>query len=1328
MRKSLLAFTFIAVSVGAALFWAYQPDRNAEQSIAGSGVNQGQKPEALKLTVADLETDKLAGAIAANPEEAAEDPTLLIRATSITRMPADVQADYWSINPLHNLKSYYTLTEGVQVRPYRDSDEAERPWSFGVGLAGVGTTRSVSARNQPALRIEGETIAYDYGDITEWYINKSAGLEQGFTVNQPPAGVTDELVLTLNISGDLKARILSDEVVAFDQGDGQADLYMRNLYVVDANDRELMAAFTTVDNRLSIAVDVTDAVYPVIVDPLITAIRTLLEADITEAQFGEKVASAGDVNGDGFADILVGVTDYGTSGSEEGGVFLYLGNENGIADTPAKIFPGFAETYNLGRAISTAGDINLDGKSDILIGAAHASPFPGSDDPLLDVVYVYFGSDVEADNGLLPTPLVLSADGNPEDYNFGEQVSYAGDINKDNVGDFVVLGRDMNTAQTVFWVFHGVNGGNPVLATGPVTLPDGINGSGGALFVDDWLVAAVGNATGSDHDDLLFASGRWENIPAGTNGAVFLYPGSGSGLLTDPGDIISVEGNTALHLEGFGDAISGVGDVDGDGFNDIVVSSNIDDSCSGICDGITTFRRTGQVALYKGGASLVHDPSWGIVGAAQADKTGCEVKSVGDVNGDGRSDLLVNSCNRYKGEIYLATSTGFEDTPAWEGRLNDTNRFQSQFTSVAAAGDINADGYADIVMGAPYFGHPQPREGVVLVYMGSPGVLKDKESIFDQNWLYKDPNTNMLEASLGAAVDAVGDVDGDGFEDFAVGAPAYSNGQAEEGAVFVYYGNGEGVDTSRTPWSYESGQTLAKLGFSVAAAGDVNADGFADVLVGAPLYDDAEVDGGAAFLFLGGSGAMTSNQPDGWPVYGTQPEGYLGHAVDGAGDINDDGYADVLLGEPTIGEDLDGFSGQDIVPAGLVARVYVYNGCGGCVAPVPGYATVLEGPNNEFGYGFAVASAGDVNRDGFDDVVIGHEQDNHAYLHLGSSTGISATPDWSATTTQWRFGGGVAGVGDVNNDGYDDVAVGAPAYIEILEGEEPGSGPAYAGGVFIFHGQADYPGLTPDPVSILLADENVRSGELAWAIDGAGDVNGDGYGDVIVGGSDYDNILNGSSGAAYVYLGAATGMARFPAWEFEGGGQFSNIGSAVSSAGDIDGDGLGDVLIGAPDLSPTIGGGNPVGNTFYIFSAKRGEQPIQLTQLDGSNDFLSSGAKSLGAFKAQLKAYPSPYAGDSARLIVENCALPASFSGEDCDLTEAAGWTLLGGAGTNLTLDIDPVATARYPLSPDAFPTDGMHRWRAKLEYKTDFTALPWVSRFTPWRYFRGDPAKAIVD
>ena len=170
--------------------------------------------------------------------------------------------------------------------------------------------------------------------------------------------------------------------------------------------------------------------------------------------------------------------------------------------------------------------------------------------------------------------------------------------------------------------------------------------------------------------------------------------------------------------------------------------------------------------------------------------------------------------------------------------------------SVASAGDVNGDNYDDIIVGAYKYDNGQTDEGAVFVWYGSATGLGDNGTTTNADW---QAESNQASAQFGHSVASAGDVNGDNYDDIIVGASSYDKGQTNEGAVFVWYGSATGLGESGTPanadWQAESNQATAYLGHSVASAGDVNNDGYDEVIVGAYYYDNVESNEGAVFVF-----------------------------------------------------------------------------------------------------------------------------------------------------------------------------------------------------------------------------------------------------------------------------------------------------------------------------------------------------------------------------------------------------------------------------------------------------------------------------------------------
>ncbi len=215
--------------------------------------------------------------------------------------------------------------------------------------------------------------------------------------------------------------------------------------------------------------------------------------------------------------------------------------------------------------------------------------------------------------------------------------------------------------------------------------------------------------------------------------------------------------------------------------------------------------------------------------------------------------------------------------------------------------------------------------------------------------------SDQASADFGFSVGFAGDVNGDGFSDIVIGAFRYDNGQAEEGRAFLYLGSAGGL-TLAPAWTAEPDQASARFGVSGASAGDVNGDGFGDVIIGCEAFDNGQMDEGRAFLYLGSLDGLASTPA--WTAESNQADAFFGVSVGTAGDVNDDGFSDVIVGADnyTNGQSEEG-------------RAFVYHGSAAGLEGSPSWTA--ESNQAGAGFGWSVGSAGDVNGDGCGDVIVG---------------------------------------------------------------------------------------------------------------------------------------------------------------------------------------------------------------------------------------------------------------------------------------------------------------------------------------------------------------------
>jgi hypothetical protein len=387
---------------------------------------------------------------------------------------------------------------------------------------------------------------------------------------------------------------------------------------------------------------------------------------------------------------------------------------------------------------------------------------------------------------------------------------------------------------------------------------------------------------------------------------------------------------------------------------------------------------------------------------------------------------------------------------------------------------------------------------------------------------------DQVDAQMGSAVSTAGDVNGDGYADVIVGAEGFDGGETDEGRVFVFHGGLDGLGAVAA-WTAESDQeavvSASRFGAAVSTAGDVDGDGYDDVIVGALNFTNEQDGEGRVFVYHGSDSGLEAVAA--WTTEVDQDWAEFGWSVAAAGDVNGDDFDDVIVSARNFG------NGQL-----YEGRALVFHGSDTGLEALAAWTAESNQAQGHFGQ--SVAGAGDVDADGFDDVIVIEEEGAQGvYVYHGSAGGLEALPRW--TGAAGGSGWSVSTAGDVNGDGFADII---------------GAG---ADGAFVHHGSAD--GL--EDVAAWTARSEHGGIFFGRSVSTAGDVNGDGFDDVVVGEYDDSNpeLLEGR---AFVYHGSAAGLGAAPAWSTESDQDSAQLGWSVSTAGDVNADGFGDVVIGAP--------------------------------------------------------------------------------------------------------------------------------------------------------------------
>jgi hypothetical protein len=451
---------------------------------------------------------------------------------------------------------------------------------------------------------------------------------------------------------------------------------------------------------------------------------------------------------------------------------------------------------------------------------------------------------------------------------------------------------------------------------------------------------------------------------------------------------------------------------------------------------------------------------------------------------------------------------------------------------------------------------------------------------------------------VGYHLHTAGDVNGDGYDDFLIGTFHNKTNEYNSGAAYLILGNstanwGNDISLSNADARFIGQQAYDAVGYCLGGAGDVNGDGFSDMIIGAPAGDDLVPENpGHVYLVFG------KPTPD-WGFYSELPsnadasfdgenqQDLAGLSAAFTGDINGDGYDEIICGAP-----FNDYGANDAGKAYLIL--------GKATGWQRGFNlneadASFYGSNGSGLVGYGVDGVGDVNGDGITDFAISALGEGKVYLFFGRKSvnwgknydinraDVIFVSEQNGNYTGWR----VSGTGDVNGDGYDDFLIGAP-YHDQNENED--SKVYLVGKVYLILGRSSGWKTNLSEADASYYGEAYND-EAGYDTQAAGDVNGDGYADFLIGA--WYNDANGvDAGKMYLIKGKASGWQRnIPLSSIEDYfvGEYAGdyAGYSVSTAGDVNGDGLNDIITSASYYSEAYYWGGKI----YIFISQNNIPP-----------------------------------------------------------------------------------------------------------------------------------------
>jgi len=784
--------------------------------------------------------------------------------------------------------------------------------------------------------------------------------------------------------------------------------------------------------------------------------------------YGIDTENIGDLNQDGVIDIAVGAYFSDFSGLDRGAFYIHFMSTDGSVDSTVRIdgdTPNGAKLENkdlYSVSIAGIGDLNGDGIIDLAVGA-HFSDIGGLDK---GVVYIHFmntngsiKSTVTIDDLTRNGPVLAPGD------SYGVSIANLGDLDGDGVTDIAVgaFYRDIGGDKRGSLFINFLNIDGSVKSTAEI---NGLTPNGPTLNNDDRYGVSIENIGDLNKDGVIdIAVGTWfADINGENTGNVFIHflNTNGSVKSTTKINDLTENGPILEPYDQYSTSIANMGDLNGDGVTDIAVGSFGDD-LAGLDSGaifIHFLRTDGSVR------STVEINDFTPNGANLGPKYfyGRSLANIGDLNGDGVTDIAVaahhgSPTGLEDGAIYihfLAPDTLIKSTV--EVNDNTSNgpslgNADHYGVSVASLGDLDKDGVPDIVAGAYWNDTGGEDRGIVYInFLNSDGSVKSSKEISE--FTINGPDLHDKD-QYGVAVASIGDLDGDGVVDLAVGAHATDGVGQNSGAFFIHFLNTDGSikSTVKIDHTTKNGPTgLANLdsyGRAIAGLGDLNLDGVRDIAVSAYYTDIGGQDKGVVYIhFMDTNGSIKStvtidDLTENGPVLSNSD--LYGVSVENIGDFDGDDVTDIAVGahfDSDFGTEKGAVHIHLMNTNGSVKKTYEIN------------ASTPNGPElrEDDEYGTDIIPMGDFDGNGVIDILVGAFRSDKSgldngivFIHLMNADGsISSTLKIDGNTVNGPilndsdfYGVSAANIGDVNGDGIIDLAVGA--HYDDANGQDKGT-------------------------------------------------------------------------------------------------------------------------------------------------------------------------------------------------------------------------------------------------------------------------------------------------